>query len=78
MMEFLQQVYAFFSYIREKLFRCGTQYMPVSGNASENLSSQNVGSPHIFSSNANENDQDVENQCVVFFDGENGMMYNKL
>jgi hypothetical protein len=53
-MEFLQQVYALLSYIREKLFRCGTQYIPVSGN------------------------EDVENQCVVFFDGENGMMYNKL
>jgi len=54
-MEFLQQVYAFFSYIREKLFRCGTHYLPVSGN-----------------------EPDVENQCVVFFDAENGMMYDKL
>jgi hypothetical protein len=34
-MEFLQQVCAFFSYIREKLFRCGTHYVPVSGNESD-------------------------------------------
>ena len=54
-MEFLQQVYAFFSYIREKLFRCGTQYARVS-----------------------ENESDVENQYTIMFDGENGMMYNKL
>jgi hypothetical protein len=31
-MEFLQQVYALFLYIKEKLFRCGTKYMPVIGN----------------------------------------------
>ena len=41
-MEFLQQVYALFSYIREKLFRCGTQYMPVSGNEIEGTGGGNV------------------------------------
>jgi hypothetical protein len=56
---FLQRVYEFFSYIREKLFGfgCEKSYSPVSDN-----------------DGLNEN----ENQCVVFFDCENGMMYNKL
>ena len=56
---FLQRVYEFFSYIREKLFGlvCAKSYLPVSDNECVN---------------------DNENQCVVFFDSENGMMYNKL
>ena len=31
-MKFLQEVYSLFLYIREKLFRCGTKYIPVIGN----------------------------------------------
>lgn len=58
---FLQSVYEFFSYIREKIyglgFRCVKSYLPVSEN---------------------DNDINNENQCSVFFDAENGMMYNKL
>lgn len=58
---FLQRIYMFFSYIREKIckLRCGFEksYLPVSENDSENLN---------------------DNQYTVFFDAENGMMYNKL
>jgi hypothetical protein len=81
-MEFLQQVCAFFSYIREKLFRWGTHYVPVSGNE---LDVERGGGacedydPFFFgfakhSKKENEN----ENQYTIMFDAENGMMYNKL
>jgi hypothetical protein len=60
---FLQRIYDFVFYIREKIFGigCSKSYLHVSDDDYGN-------------GGVNEN----ETQCVVFFDCENGMMYNKL
>lgn len=60
---FLQRVYEFFSCIREKLFGFGCAKSYLP------VSENDYGNGCV-----NEN----ENQYVIFFDSENGMMYNKL
>ena len=64
---FLQRVCAFFLYLREKIFGCRF----ISGPGFE-ISYLPV------SENESVNELDNKTQCTVFFDSENGTMYNKL
>lgn len=59
----LQRVYDLFTYIRGKLF---------------GLVFEKSYSPVPENDYLNSNGNDNETQCVVFFDAENGIMYNKL
>ena len=63
----LHRVYAFFSYLRGKIFGC--RYIPGPGFEKLYLP---------VSENESANELDNKTQCVVFFDSENGTMYNKL
>ena len=85
---FLQRVYEFFSYIREKIFgicenagarnerRCS---WILRRNDEGVLQDEGCAKSYLpVSDNDYGNGNENENQCVVFFDSENGMMYNKL
>lgn len=72
---FLQRVYAFFLYVRKKIFGSVFENPYASVSETEDIDEAYAESTPFSALYSKEEN---ENQCVVFFDSENGMMYNKL